>query len=59
MTRTRPGSIIRKCWNGYRRQGSYYPAFIAATEYVVHLITRKNATTTQGYKIRSWIVVKE
>jgi hypothetical protein len=53
MTRTRPGSIIRECFSS-----SGYP-FIGPFNHVVQSVEPYQATTTQGYKIRSWIVVKE
>jgi hypothetical protein len=61
MTRTRPGSIIRECMDGDLTS----PIFSMTTGYtraalaIVKRVTRHCATTTHGYKIRSWIVVKE
>jgi hypothetical protein len=55
MTRTRPGSIIMQCHNAT----GWYPAFVGIQRYTVHRVVRNCAFTTTGYKIRSWIVVKE
>jgi hypothetical protein len=56
MTRTRPGSIIRECHDAQVR---FYTAFVGLVIHTVASATRHCATTTHGYKIRSWIVVKE
>jgi hypothetical protein len=65
MTRTRPGSIIRECLNGGAEPAIlcgldiHRLGWISCMEHTVRHVTRHCATTTQGYKIRSWIVVKE
>jgi hypothetical protein len=53
MTRTRPGSIIRQCVDGQ------YHAWRSSRNHTVRRVAKHYVLTDQGFKIRSWIVVKE